>query len=549
LNPIVARALRSSVRLRALLGLVGAAILVLASARGLAPDPNVVTGLRVTPGYAGLCRAELYAILIIVTITAAAAIASERQEKTWDALAASAMSDAELVLGKAVAVLLPTAQLALILLLAHLVHGIARGAPWSFIVSVQVVFLGSVMGAAGLSLLCSAVCDRLVHAVALAAAAIVLGWFAALDGLARVWTITRFARVGHPLRLLDDLTTSSVTVEVAGLRALAFLLGVGLGGGLACLAAIRLARYPVRYRDLAIPGLFRARLGQTEDIWDDPVYWRACRSRGARRTLRIGGGLILVLLVVNAVMRRDPGVGGLWAQLADVSGYNQRLLIIIGMPLLCLRASVAIADECRRGMLAPLFLAGIGPASLVWSKLKGALRPAVPLTAMVVIFWLADMGRVLGGFTEPRLWLASPAVLATVGAGYFLAVSLGLLASAYAPSPRVALLAALGLLFAWNALPQVVAHVVQWGWPGISRSGNTLFLLMYLIGVDTDSHINILTDNLMRVPYVYPASWAVSWIPITTLAGLAAWAVAVFRVSREQGRPARRSASIPPGQA
>ena len=163
-------------------------------------------------------------------------------------------------------------------------------------------------------------------------------------------------------------------------------------------------------------------------------------------------------------------MGGLWAQLADVSGYNERLLTIAGMPLLCLRASVAIADERRRGMLAPLFLAGIGPAGLVWSKLKGALRPAVPLTAMAVIFWLADVGRLIGGFTEPRLWLASLAVLAAVAAGYFLAVSLGLLASAYAPSPRVALLAALGLLFAWNALPQVVPHVVQWAWPGISRS-------------------------------------------------------------------------------
>ena len=72
----------------------------------------------------------------------------------------------------------------------------------------------------------------------------------------------------------------------------------------------------------------------------------------------------------------------------------------------------------------------------------------------------------IGGFTEPRLWLASLAVLAAVAAGYFLAVSLGLLASAYAASPRVALLVAPGLLLAWNALPQVVPHVVQWAWPG-----------------------------------------------------------------------------------
>jgi hypothetical protein len=96
LNPIVARALRASVRPRSLLGLAGAALLVLASARGLAPDPIAMPGLRVTPVYFGLCLAELYGLLVIVTITAAAAIASERQERTWDALATSTLSDTEL---------------------------------------------------------------------------------------------------------------------------------------------------------------------------------------------------------------------------------------------------------------------------------------------------------------------------------------------------------------------------------------------------------------------------------------------------------------------
>ena len=547
MNPIVARELPALVRPRALLGLAGAALLVLASARVLAPDPDSMTGLRVTPFYAGLCRAELVGLLVVVTITAAIAIASERQERTWDALALSALSDKELVLGKAVGVLPPLILLVLLLVLAHLVYGIAWGTPWGIILSVQVLFLGAGVGAAGLSLLCSAVCDHVIHAVALAAAAIVLGWFLPLDGLASAWTITRFARVGHPLRLLDDLTTSSVTVEVARLRTLAFLLGAGLGGGLACLAAIRLARYPVRYRDLAMPSLFRVRLGRTEDIWDDPVYWRACRSRGARRTLRIGGLLILVLLVVNAVMKRDPGVGGLWAQLADVSGYNQRLLIVVGMPLLCLRASVAIADERRRGMLAPLFLAGIGPAGLVWSKLKGALRPAVPLTAMAVIFWLSNVGRVIGGFTDPQLWLASLAVLAAVAAGYFLAVSMGLLASAYAPSPRVALLAGLALLVAWDAAPQVIPRGVRLAWPGVPI--DTQIALAYLIGGQPDGHINILTCQVGRFPPHYPASWAVSWIAVTTHAGLAAWTVAIVRVSRECSLPVGKRARTRPEPA
>jgi hypothetical protein len=53
----------------------------------------------------------------------------------------------------------------------------------------------------------------------------------------------------------------------------------------------------------------------------------------------------------------------------------------------------------------------------------------------------------------------------------------------------------------------------------------------------------------MRVSHIYPASWAVSWIPVATLVGVAALTAAVFRMSREHGRPARRSARIPPGPA
>jgi hypothetical protein len=130
-----------------------------------------------------------------------------------------------------------------------------------------------------------------------------------------------------------------------------------------------------------MPGLLRPRPGKTEHVWDDPVYWRECRSRGARRTLWIGGLLILGLAVVLTVMNRDPAAGSLWSQVVDHSPNYMNFLIQAGMLMLCLRASVTIVDERRRGMLAPLALAGISPARLGWSKLKGALRPAVPLTA------------------------------------------------------------------------------------------------------------------------------------------------------------------------
>lgn len=436
MNPIVVRASRTGFRPRAMLGMVAAGLLVLAASWGLAPSADDATGLRVSRGYLGLCRAELVALMLVVGITAAASIAAERQEGTWDALAMSSLSGTELVVGKAAGVPPPAMLLAALLVLADLAYGITRGAPWGIIVAVQGVFLGAGVGAAGLGLFCSALCRRVLHAVALAAAAIVLGWFAALDGLAYEWPTTGVAsfRAGHPLRLIDDLATASVAVQTATLRVVAFVIGTGLLGALAFVASIRLARSSMQGRALAVPALLRLRPGAIECVWDDPVYWRECRSRGARRVVRIGGLLLLGLAVFVTVTLRDPAKGGLWVQVLDLAPNYMNMLIDVGMPMLCLRASVMIVDERRRGMLAPLALAGISPACLVWSKLKGALRPAFPLTALNLILWVSFTAEISGRVIDSRLWLDALEALAAVGAGYFLAVSLGLLATAYAPS-------------------------------------------------------------------------------------------------------------------
>jgi hypothetical protein len=347
--------------------MVTAGLLVLAASWGLAPSADDATGLRESRGYLGLCRAELVALMLVVGITAAASIAAERQDGTWDALALSSVSSTGLVAGKAAGVLPPALLLASLLVPVHLAYGITRGAPWAIIVADHAVFLGSGVGAAGLGLFFSAMCRRVLHAVALAAAAIVLGWFAALDGLAYEWPTSGVAsfRTGHPLRLIDDLATASVSLDVAGLRVVAFMIGTGLAGSLAFVASIRLARCSMQGRALAVPSLLRLRPGRTEHVWDDPVYWRECRSRGARRTLRIGALLMLGLAVFVTVIHRDPAKGGLWAQVWDLAPNYMNMLISVGMPMLCLRASVTIVDERRRGMLAPMAPAGISPARLV----------------------------------------------------------------------------------------------------------------------------------------------------------------------------------------
>jgi hypothetical protein len=552
LNPIVARTLRRSFRPRALLGLVGAALVVLATAQGMGPDPDTMTSHRVTGVYVGLCRTELVALLAVVTITAAAVIASERQGGTWDALALSALSNTEVVLGKATGVLAPAMLLVSFLVPAHLAYGLAWRTPWSIIFNVHLVLLGAGMGAAGLGLLFSATCGRVLHAVALAAAAILFGWFAALDALAGGWPAARLARAGHPLRLLDDLLISAIPDEVARVRVRVLLVGTALGGALTLLAAIRLVRRPIEGTVLALPGLFQTQPGKTERVWDDPVYWRECRSRGARRVLRMGGLLLLGLAVVLTVMKRDPAVGGLWAQFGELSPAYMNLLIQAGMLMLCLRASVMIVDERRRGMLAPLALAGISPAHLVGSKLKGALLPAVPLTAMIVILWAwcaATVPDHFIGFIDPRFWFDGVVALAAVGAGYFLAISMGLLASSFAPSLRVALLAGPALLYAWGNAHSLVQQVLELVWPRIAR-----VWLFSVIGGQPGGQLNILHHDVLRfepnhpVSWVvrnHPVSWVVSSVAFSTLAGVAALIATIFRMSRELGQPVGRSARIP----
>ena len=142
--------------------------------------------------------------------------------------------------------------------------------------------------------------------------------------------------------------------------------------------------------------------------------------------------------------------------------------------------------RARRGMLAPLVLAGISPARLGWSKLKGDLRPAVPLTAIVVMIWMADTGTMAHSFADARLWWDGLGVLAAVGAGFFLAVSLGLLASAYSPSPRVALLAGPALLFAWDSASPLLPEFIRLVWP--QTSGDHYLRLWHLIGGDAGVH-------------------------------------------------------------
>ena len=101
-----------------------------------------------------------------------------------------------------------------------------------------------------------------------------------------------------------------------------------------------------------------------------------------------------------------------------------------------------------------------------------SLRPAAPLTAMVVILWVSFMGTVARGFTDPTALVGR-----TRGARRRRGQATSW-PSRWASSPRLSCFASLrvrasrgsgGALIAWDCRAQFVPRVFEVAWPWISR--------------------------------------------------------------------------------
>ena len=255
LNPIAARALRSSLRPRSLLGLVGAALLVLAAAaEGWPRTPIPRASLRGdTRLRSGLCRAELIAAPGCRRSDhrlPRTSIASERQERTWTtALVQSALSDtAELVLGKAAGVLRPPRCSRYSSSPLTWSTELPGACPWGIIIIIQVVFFGGRdgRGRCGSARLVGvrprAPCRRASRGRDHLRVVRRAGWPCRQDGPA-----TRLAVGGSSARACSTiLSHRRCPPRPPWCACWPSCSGAGLEGGLAFLAAIRLAPAPDR---------------------------------------------------------------------------------------------------------------------------------------------------------------------------------------------------------------------------------------------------------------------------------------------------------------
>lgn len=153
----------------------------------------------------GLCLLYLAAVFVLVPGPAAAAIAGERERRTWEALRLTALHPAQVVLGKLLARLGPAVGV-LVLLSPPLLMGIhAARLPVSHLPLLLVVLLATPFPVAAGALWLSARCRRARTAVALAYALTALVSLAELVG-----PPVRFLRGENPVWYLSPAWQAAI---------------------------------------------------------------------------------------------------------------------------------------------------------------------------------------------------------------------------------------------------------------------------------------------------------------------------------------------------
>ena len=406
------------------LGLAGAVLLAALLAFGASRAPAPAAGSPapapaagspvVSPLYANACWVELSALLLLALVGSSSSIAEERQRGTWEALALTQLTDREIVVGKLGGALVPGLMLIAGALPSHLIASGRGMVPLLLVAKVHLVMLMAPAAAAAIGVAVSSFTRRTMHAVALAAAAMLFGWFGTLDLLGRVAAVAAIAGALHPMRLLGRLLPAEPLPPLDTPSLPPFLVGSGLLITLGVAVGIGLVRRPPA-RERAWSGPWAARADRPAlEVWDHPVLWRECRLPGGRRLSRATWIVALSLVATFALVRGGWTWPGVVRSVADNTFGLMQIMVAVAATAVCLRASHTIADERARGMIEPLQLAGVGPGELAWSKHLGILLGTLAPLATVLALALVGLGLLRGRLGDASIWLGS---LGLFGAG------------------------------------------------------------------------------------------------------------------------------------
>jgi ABC-type transport system involved in multi-copper enzyme maturation permease subunit len=401
---------------------------------------------------------QLALVLLAAPAYTAGAVCLDRSRGTLLHLLATDLSDAEIVLGKLAARLIPVVGLVLasvpVLFSAILLGGIDPAAALgAFLVS-----LGSAVLGCALALTLS-VWARKPHEVLLAAYLLIALWLLA----ERTWSLVTWGWGAPPapdwLELTDPFRLAFLPYLRPGTNALppqACFLGatLALSAALVLLAVLRLRAVTLREASRPAraprPSLLTRRLGfrpgwlPGPSLDFNPVLWREWQRRRPSRWLRLVWltyGLVAAFFTLFTLAQsfgttpRSP-----------LSAWVGGLQVAFGLLLLIVDSTTSLGEERARGTLDLLLTTPLSTSSIVLGKWWGSYR---------MVLWLAVLPLLLAAplVEEPRGWLAVLLLLATVLVCGASVTSLGLALATWVRRPGLAL-----------ALGVVVYVLVTVGW-------------------------------------------------------------------------------------
>jgi ABC-type transport system involved in multi-copper enzyme maturation permease subunit len=369
---------------------------------------------------------ELVMVMLAAPAAAAGAICLDKARGTLLHVLVTDLSDAEVVLGKLAARLVPVLGLVTcsgpVLSLGLLLGGIDPVAlTGSFLVIVSVTVLGCTPA------LTISVWGKKTHEVLLATYVVWAIWVVVIPALFLVNGITTLPGwllktnpVGLTVAAHNPSTPSSLGVGDQLLFLAAALL---ISAALLALAVARLRPAIIHQwgrTEQSSSGRVRRgygrwrRFGPTLD--GNPVLWREWHRHRPSRWARIIWGLYIALAVgFSAVAVYMASQGGRQIDPASViSGF----VASIGLLLLSVSAATSLAEERAMGSLDVLLATPLPTSSIVWGKWWGTYR-TVPLLAilplMVAVVLANQTGRWLGPPLVVAVLLAYGAVVTSLG--------------------------------------------------------------------------------------------------------------------------------------
>lgn len=387
-----------------------------------------------------LAPLQLTVMMFFAALSAASAVAAEKDRQTLILLLLTNLSNTELVLGKLLASMLNVLVLIFSALPAFMLMVLLGGVSFAQVIQVFAVTLAGALAAGSLGSLLAFWREKTFQTLALTALALVFwlaGWEAVARGAlgdgwlglsAQTWAIG-FSPWQAMLEAMRPIVESDPALGPIRTSVNLFLLiaiGLTIGQNLIAIALVRvwnpsreLRRGQEESEHKPAESASHVRPpGKTREVWDNPIIWREVRTWAYGRKIL---AIRLAYLVLAALAL--AGLYGLVHQPGAPSRNDLALIMapfaVLSLVLLNAQAVTSMTSERDAKAIDLLLVTDLSPSEFIYGKLGGVFYNAKEIwllpMAMCVYLWSSGVVGAENLFYLLGGWLALCAFAAMLG--------------------------------------------------------------------------------------------------------------------------------------